>query len=151
MLLECCSLSSSRFRAHAFPLSCRYGAFFSFSFTGLDSFHTHMFVCVWVCLAHAATFGSAYVLFWIFFPSILLPSTNKLKHNHLNHLILKIRLTRSHISGFSVLLLIRSRWIFFFFTLFSSFFYFTLLWMPVSFLFSFFFSSFGRAVNCSAK
>lgn len=40
----------------------------------------------------------------------VLSSTNKLKHNHLNHCILKIRITRSHISGFPVCCCFRSRW-----------------------------------------
>lgn len=95
---------------------------------------------------------------------VLLPSTNKLKHNHLNHCILKIRLTRSHISGFSVFCCIRSRWWFLVVVLFFSLSHsprltllsslddaFSALLWPAYFLCVCVFFLFGRAVSYSAK
>lgn len=57
----------------------------------------------WLMLPHLVWLTCYFNFFFLFLSVVvLLPSSNKLKHNHLNHFILKIRLTRSHISGFPV-------------------------------------------------
>lgn len=136
-------LISSYFRFYACSIRCCvlflfYAPSLFVSLIRSCSFCMRVFICLCVCVC---LFGSCCHIWFslrvilIFFSFILLPSTNKLKHNHLNHLILKIRLTRSHIFGFPVFCCIRSRWFFFFSLLFS----------PLSVLF------FSRAVNYSAK